>query len=172
MTGLALVVALVGIAIAVLSFRTASAAKGALAARAAEDAKRGEELEAARKAERAARAEAKERREEVAAAKAELERTKKKAFEQQEAAKKDEPEIPDFAQSLQDSMGQSMKIMMYLFPIFPLVSAFMLNFPLAIGIYFLLNNAWTAVQSHLLLNRLEKLLPTGGAAGLPPSAYM
>ena len=89
-----------------------------------------------------------------------------------EAAKKDEPEVPDFAQALQDSMGQTMKIMMYVFPIFPLVGAIMLNFPLAIGIYFLLNNVWTAVQSHMLLNRLEKLLPTGGQAGLPPSAYM
>ena len=96
----------------------------------------------------------------------------KKESAKKEAAKKDEPEVPDFAQALQDSMGQSMKIMMYVFPIFPLVGAFMFNFPLAIGIYFLLNNVWTAVQSHLLLNRLEKLLPTGGAAGLPPSAYM
>lgn len=89
-----------------------------------------------------------------------------------EAKKAEEPEVPEFAQALQESMGQSMKIMMYIFPIFPLAGAFLFNFPLAIGIYFLLNNAWTAVQSHLFLNRLEKLLPTGGQAGLPPSAFM
>ncbi|WP_333619586.1 membrane protein insertase YidC [Dietzia sp.] len=99
----------------------------------------------------------------------------KKAAEDAEAkAKKkaEEPEVPDFAQALSESMNSSMKIMMYIFPIFPLVGAFLFNFPIAIGIYFLLNNCWTAVQSHMFLNRLEKLLPTGGQAGLPPSAFM
>ena len=95
-----------------------------------------------------------------------------KKKESEAAKKKDEPEVPDFAQALQDSMGQTMKIMMYVFPIFPLVGAFMFNFPLAIGIYFLLNNVWTAVQSHFFMERLEKELPMSSREGLPPSAFM
>lgn len=89
-----------------------------------------------------------------------------------DAKKAEEPEVPDFAKAMSESMEQSMKIMMFLFPIFPLAGGFFFNFPIAIGIYWLLNNVWTLVQSHLFLNKLEKLLPTTGKEGLPPSAFM
>lgn len=105
----------------------------------------------------------------------EADKAKRKAADDKaaaEAKKDDEPEMPDFAKAMSESMEQSMKIMMFLFPIFPLAGGIFFNFPLAIGLYWLTNNLWTLAQSHLMLNRLEKLLPTGGQAGLPPSAYM
>lgn len=87
-------------------------------------------------------------------------------------AKDGQPEVPNFAEALQDSMNQSMKIMMYLFPIFPIAGAVFANFPIAIGLYWLTNNIWTAVQSHLFMERLEKELPMHSSEGLPPSAFM
>lgn len=87
-------------------------------------------------------------------------------------AKSTHPDTPDFATAMSESMEQSMKIMMFLFPIFPLAGGIFFNFPLAIGIYWLLNNFWTLVQTHLFLNKLEQLLPTTGKEGLPPAAFM
>jgi colicin import membrane protein len=88
MTGLAFFVALVGVLVGVGFFLSARSAKAALAARSADDVTARADAEAARKAEAAARAEARERREEAAQLRAELERSKKKAFDQQEAAKR------------------------------------------------------------------------------------
>ncbi|RBA35928.1 hypothetical protein DQ226_09960 [Dietzia maris] len=76
------------------------------------------------------------------------------------------------AESMTESMNQSMKIMMYLFPFFPIVGAYFFNFPIAIGLYWLTNNIWTAVQSHFFMERLEKELPMSSREGLPPSAFM
>ena len=73
---------------------------------------------------------------------------------------------------MSESMNQSMKIMMYFFPFFPIVGAYFFNFPIAIGLYWLTNNVWTAVQSHFFMERLEKELPMKGHEGLPPSAFM
>ena len=86
--------------------------------------------------------------------------------------KTDEPEVPNFAEAMQESMTQSMKIMMYFFPFFPIVGAIFFNFPIAIGLYWLTNNVWTAVQSHVFMERLEKELPMTSRDGLPPSAFM
>ena len=88
MTGLAFFVALVGILAGIGFFLSARGAKAQLAARVSADEKAGADAETARKAEAQARADAKERREEAAQLRAELERAKKKAFEQQEAAKR------------------------------------------------------------------------------------
>ena len=76
------------------------------------------------------------------------------------------------AESMTESMNQSMKIMMYLFPFFPIVGAYFFNFPIAIGLYWLTNNIWTAVQSHIFMEKLEKELPMSSREGLPPSAFM
>ena len=81
-------------------------------------------------------------------------------------------ELPSLTESISESMNQSMKIMMYLFPFFPIVGAYFLNFPIAIGLYWLTNNIWTAVQSHFFMERLEKELPMTSKEGLPPSAFM
>jgi chromosome segregation ATPase len=82
------IVALVGLLAAIAFFLSARTAKAALAQRTAEEDKLRAELESARKAIGEARAEAKERREEATSLRAELTSTKKKAFEQAEAAKK------------------------------------------------------------------------------------
>lgn len=76
------------------------------------------------------------------------------------------------AESMTESMNQSMKIMMYLFPFFPIVGAYFFNFPIAIGLYWLTNNIWTAAQSHIFMEKLEKELPMTSREGLPPSAFM
>ena len=76
------------------------------------------------------------------------------------------------AESMTESMNKSMKIMMYLFPFFPIVGAYLFNFPIEIGLYWLTNNVWTAVQSHFFMERLEKELPMTSREGLPPSAFM
>lgn len=81
-------------------------------------------------------------------------------------------DIPTLAESMTESMNQSMKIMMYLFPFFPIVGAYFFNFPIAIGLYWLTNNIWTAVQSHIFMEKLEKELPMSSREGLPPSAFM
>lgn len=85
----------------------------------------------------------------------------------------DKPQdFQSIAESMTESMNQSMKIMMYLFPFFPIVGAYFFNFPIAIGLYWLTNNIWTAVQSHFFMERLEKELPMTSREGLPPSAFM
>lgn len=85
----------------------------------------------------------------------------------------DKPQdFSSIAESMSESMNQSMKIMMYFFPFFPIVGAYFFNFPIAIGLYWLTNNVWTAVQSHFFMERLEKELPMKGHEGLPPSAFM
>lgn len=81
-------------------------------------------------------------------------------------------DFQSIAESMTESMNQSMKIMMYLFPFFPIVGAYFFNFPIAIGIYWLTNNIWTAVQSHFFMEKLEKELPMTSREGLPPSAFM
>lgn len=81
-------------------------------------------------------------------------------------------DFQSMTESISESMNQSMKIMMYMFPFFPIVGAYFLNFPIAIGMYWLTNNIWTAVQSHFFMERLEKELPMKGHEGLPPSAFM
>lgn len=81
-------------------------------------------------------------------------------------------DFQSMAESMTESMNQSMKIMMYLFPFFPIVGAYFFNFPIAIGLYWLTNNIWTAVQSHFFMERLEKELPMTSREGLPPSAFM
>src|SRR5699024_5801572 len=75
-------------------------------------------------------------------------------------------------ESISESMNQSMKTMMYLFPFFPIVGAYVLNFPIAIGLYWLTNNIWTAVQSHFFIERLAKELRRTSTEGLPPTAFM
>lgn len=83
------------------------------------------------------------------------------------------PQDPQsMAEAMTESMNQSMKIMMYFFPFFPIVGAYFFNFPIAIGLYWLTNNVWTAVQSHIFMEKLEKELPMKGHEGLPPSAFM
>ncbi|KAA0919964.1 membrane protein insertase YidC [Dietzia sp. ANT_WB102] len=85
----------------------------------------------------------------------------------------DKPQdFQSITESMTESMNQSMKIMMYLFPFFPIVGAYFFNFPIAIGLYWLTNNVWTAVQSHFFMERLEKELPMTSREGLPPSAFM
>jgi YidC/Oxa1 family membrane protein insertase len=85
----------------------------------------------------------------------------------------DKPQdFQSMAESMTESMNQSMKIMMYLFPFFPIVGAYFFNFPIAIGLYWLTNNIWTAVQSHFFMEKLEKELPMSSREGLPPSAFM
>lgn len=85
----------------------------------------------------------------------------------------DKPQdFQSIAESMTESMNQSMKIMMYLFPFFPIVGAYFFNFPIAIGLYWLTNNIWTAVQSHFFMEKLEKELPMTSREGLPPSAFM
>ncbi len=81
-------------------------------------------------------------------------------------------DFQSMAEQMTESMNQSMKIMMYLFPFFPIVGAYFFNFPIAIGLYWLTNNIWTAVQSHFFMERLEKELPMSSREGLPPSAFM
>ena len=90
----------------------------------------------------------------------------------EEEKKSDGPELPNFAESLQDSMNQTMKLMMYFFPFFPIFGAIVLNFPMAIGLYWFTNNIWTAVQSHIFMEKLERELPMSSREGLPPSAFM
>ena len=83
------------------------------------------------------------------------------------------PQDPQsMAEAMTESMNQSMKIMMYFFPFFPIVGAYFFNFPIAIGLYWLTNNVWTAVQSHIFMEKLEKELPMTSREGLPPSAFM
>lgn len=85
----------------------------------------------------------------------------------------DKPQdFQSIAESMTESMNRSMKIMMYLFPFFPIVGAYFLNFPIAIGLYWLTNNIWTAVQSHIFMEKLDKELPMSSREGLPPSAFM
>ncbi|MBM7229458.1 membrane protein insertase YidC [Dietzia cinnamea] len=85
----------------------------------------------------------------------------------------DKPQdFQSMAEQMTESMNQSMKIMMYLFPFFPIVGAYFFNFPIAIGLYWLTNNIWTAVQSHIFMEKLEKELPMSSREGLPPSAFM
>lgn len=81
-------------------------------------------------------------------------------------------DFSSMAEQMTESMNQSMKIMMYLFPFFPIVGAYFFNFPIAIGLYWLTNNIWTAVQSHFFMEKLEKELPMTSREGLPPSAFM
>lgn len=81
-------------------------------------------------------------------------------------------DFQSMAEAMTESMNRSMKIMMYFFPFFPIVGAYFFNFPIAIGLYWLTNNVWTAVQSHFFMERLEKELPMKGHEGLPPSAFM
>ncbi|MBS7549310.1 membrane protein insertase YidC [Dietzia massiliensis] len=81
-------------------------------------------------------------------------------------------DFQSMAEQMTESMNQSMKIMMYLFPFFPIVGAYFFNFPIAIGLYWLTNNIWTAVQSHIFMEKLEKELPMSSREGLPPSAFM
>ena len=81
-------------------------------------------------------------------------------------------DFQSMAEQMTESMNQSMKMMMYLFPFFPIVGAYFFNFPIAIGLYWLTNNIWTAVQSHFFMERLEKELPMTSREGLPPSAFM
>ena len=81
-------------------------------------------------------------------------------------------DFQSIAESMTESMNQSMKIMMYLFPFFPIVGAYFFNFPIAIGLYWLTNNIWTAVQSHFFMEKLDKELPMSSREGLPPSAFM
>ncbi|AVM63558.1 membrane protein insertase YidC [Dietzia cinnamea] len=85
----------------------------------------------------------------------------------------DKPQdFQSMAEQMTESMNQLMKIMMYLFPFFPIVGAYFFNFPIAIGLYWLTNNIWTAVQSHIFMEKLEKELPMSSREGLPPSAFM
>ena len=85
----------------------------------------------------------------------------------------DKPQdFQSMAEQMTESMNQSMKFMMYLFPFFPIVGAYFFNFPIAIGLYWLTNNIWTAVQSHIFMEKLEKELPMSSREGLPPSAFM
>ncbi len=92
--------------------------------------------------------------------------------------KKDAPadgkpqDIQSITESMTESMNQSMKMMMYFFPFFPIVGAYFFNFPIAIGLYWVTNNIWTAVQSHIIMERLDKELPMSSKEGLPPSAFM
>lgn len=88
MNPVAVVVALAAILAAIAFFLTGRAARAELAKRTAGEERARAELDAARKAEGEARAEARERREEAGSLRADLERTKRKAFEQQEAAKR------------------------------------------------------------------------------------
>ena len=81
-------------------------------------------------------------------------------------------DIQSMTEAMTESMNRSMKIMMYFFPFFPIVGAYFFNFPIAIGLYWLTNNIWTAVQSHFFMERLEKELPMSSREGLPPSAFM
>jgi DNA repair exonuclease SbcCD ATPase subunit len=82
------IVALAGLLAAIGFFLSARAAKAALAVRVAEEDKLRAGLDDARKAAGEARAEAKEWREEASGLKADLEKSKRKAFEQQESAKR------------------------------------------------------------------------------------
>lgn len=85
----------------------------------------------------------------------------------------DKPQdFQSIAESMTESMNKSMRTMMYLFPFFPIVGAYFFNFPIAIGLYWLTNNIWTAVQSHIFMERLDKELPMSSREGLPPSAFM
>jgi DNA repair exonuclease SbcCD ATPase subunit len=86
--GLVLLLALAGILAAVAFHMSARAAKAALATREAGEAQLRSEIEVAQKAMTEVKSEAKEKREEASALRAELERTKKRAYEQQETAKK------------------------------------------------------------------------------------
>ena len=81
-------------------------------------------------------------------------------------------DMQSMAEQMTESMNQSMKIMMYFFPFFPIVGAYFFNFPIAIGLYWLTNNVWTAIQSHIFMEKLEKELPMRSGEGLPPSAFM
>jgi colicin import membrane protein len=82
------ILALAAIVAAVGFFLSARAAKAALATRAEELRRMEAEAESAHKVEREARAEARERREEASSLRAELASTKKRAFDQQESAKR------------------------------------------------------------------------------------
>ncbi len=88
MIGLAVFVALVAVLAAVAMFLQARSAKQVALARAAEVEKSRREMESARSDLSAVRGEAKERREEANALRAELNASKRKAFEQAEAAKR------------------------------------------------------------------------------------
>lgn len=88
MNGLFALVALVGVLAAIAFFLSARTAKAALAAREGAAAKLAADVETTRKAAADARAEAKKKAEEASGLRADLERTKKKAFEQQEASKR------------------------------------------------------------------------------------
>lgn len=85
---LVIIVALAAILVAVFFYLTGRSAKTALAARDALEGQLRAELEAARKAAADVRTEAKERRDEAAQLRADLDRAKKRAFEQLEAAKR------------------------------------------------------------------------------------
>ncbi len=85
---LAILVALVGLLAAVAFFLSARAARAELRARSAAEGQLKSELDAARAGLAEHRSEAKERREEAVGLRAELDRTKKKSFEQLEAAKR------------------------------------------------------------------------------------
>src|SRR5699024_4983012 len=80
-------------------------------------------------------------------------------------------ELPSLTESISESMNQSMKIMMYLFPFFPIVGAYSRTFHIAIGLYFVTNNIWSAVQTHFFIERHEKELPMTSKEGLPPSVF-
>jgi chromosome segregation ATPase len=88
MNGIAVLLALVGVLAAVGFFLSARTARAALGARVAEEERLRAQLDAATRGAAAAKAEAKERRDEVSQLRADLDRAKKKAFEQQEAAKR------------------------------------------------------------------------------------
>ncbi len=88
MIGLAVFVALVAVLAAVAMFLQTRSAKQVALARAAEAEKSRREMESARSDLSAVRGEAKERREEANALRAELNASKRKAFEQAEAAKR------------------------------------------------------------------------------------
>ncbi|HYD42173.1 MAG TPA: hypothetical protein VEB43_15195 [Anaeromyxobacter sp.] len=85
---LAILVAIVGLLAAIAFFLSARAARAELRARAAAEGQLRADLEAARAGLAELRTEAKERREEAVGLRAELDRTKKKSFEQLEAAKR------------------------------------------------------------------------------------
>lgn len=93
---------------------------------------------------------------------------KKKADSGEEKAADATPDAADIAEQMQESMGQVMKVMLYLFPLFPLLGGLFYHFPIAIAIYWFVNNIWTMVQNHIYMDKLDKLLPNTGAAGGPP----
>jgi colicin import membrane protein len=88
LNGLFALVVLIAVLLAIAFFMSARSARAELAARGAAETKLRNEAEVAAQAAAEARAEGKERREELTQLRSDLERTKKKAFDQLEAAKR------------------------------------------------------------------------------------